>query len=104
MRCVRGAGRVVQQPGLVGCQRVLHPHPGDRLIRQVPIEDVVRVAEIRLDRRRVLIQRRMPLIAVAAEETVEVLKAEAVGHRSNGPAWLDIQSGTLCILPNQEVL
>src|SRR5262249_29023142 len=31
-------------------------------------------------------------------------KPRLAGQRSNGPAWLDIQSGTLCILPNQDVL
>ena len=89
---------------MVGRERVLHPHPGDRLVRQVMVEDVIRIAEIGLDRHGVLVQRRMPLVGVAAEEAVEVLEARPLGHKSNGPAWLDIQSGTLCILPNHDVL
>ena len=50
MRRMRGAGTVVQQPRLLRRERVLHPHPGDRLVGEITVEDVVGVADIRLDR------------------------------------------------------
>src|SRR5215475_12578177 len=55
---------------------MLHPHPGNCLIGEIDVQNVVGVAEIRLDRRRVFIQRWMPLVAVAAEESIKMLEAE----------------------------
>jgi hypothetical protein len=98
------AGGVIQELGLVWRKRVLHLQPRDCLVSQIMIENIVGLSEIRFDGCRVLVKRRMPLIAVAAKEAVEVLKPRPTGYRSNGPAWLDIQSGTLCALPNQAVL
>ena len=46
----------------------------------------------------------LPLARVAADEAVEILEPRPVGQRSNGPAWLVCQSGTLWFLPNHEVL
>jgi len=85
MRRMRGAGRVVQKPRLVGRQCVLHPHPGDRLIGEIDVEDVIRLAHIRFNRRHVFVQRRVPLVAVAAEEAVKVLKAETVRPQVERP-------------------
>src|SRR5262245_42404120 len=72
-----GAGRIVQQPRLAGCERVMHAHPCNRFVCEIAIQNVAWVAEIRLNRRGVLVQCRMPLVAVAAEEPVEVFEAEA---------------------------
>jgi hypothetical protein len=77
MRCVGGASRVVQQPRLARCERVLHTHPRNCLIGQIAVEYVVRVAQIRLDRRGILVQRRVPLVTVAPNEPVEVFKAQS---------------------------
>src|SRR5215813_12136941 len=74
--CMRAAGAVVQQPRFIRCDRVLHPHPGNRFVRQIAIEYVRGVAKVWLNGRGVLIQRRVPLIAVAAEKAVEVLEAK----------------------------
>ncbi len=48
----------------------------------------------------------MPMVGVAPEEAKgSDPKPSPLGQRSNAVlAWLDIQSGTLCILPNQDVL
>jgi hypothetical protein len=70
-----GTGRTVEQRRLARRERMLHPHPGDRLVREVAVEDLGRVAEIRLDRVGAVIQRRVPLVAVAAKKPVEMLDA-----------------------------
>src|SRR5262249_5720296 len=82
---MRSAGGVVQEPGFVGCQRVLHLHPGDRLVGQIVIENIIGFSEVRLDWSCVFVQCRMPLVAVAAEETVKILKAQTAGPQSKRP-------------------
>ena len=77
----------------------------DGIVGHVLVEDsspwiVVR----RLDGLGALEERRRPLVRVAADEAVEVFEAQPVGQRSNGPAWLVCQSGTLWFLPYQAVL
>jgi hypothetical protein len=59
---------------------VLHAHPGNGLVGQIVIEDIVRLPEIRLDRSRILVECRMPLIAVAAEKAVKYSKPRPLGH------------------------
>ena len=76
MRRVRGTGREVHEERLVGHQRLLLAHPRDRLVGQVLGEVVALLRRLfRLDRRRPLIQRGVPLVVLAADEAVEVLKA-----------------------------
>ena len=77
MRCVRRAGRVIGEERLVGRHGVLHAQPGDRLVSHVCVEVVVGIVVRRLDRPRVLDERRRPLIGVAADEAIEIFKAEA---------------------------
>ena len=82
---------------------MLHAQPVDGLVREVVVEDVIRIAEVGLDRLCVLVEGRVPLIGISADEPVEVFEAETGRPQVEG-AGLDIQSGTLCILPNQDVL
>ena len=78
MRRVRRAGREVHEERLVGHQRLLLAHPPDRLVRHVLGEVVALFRRLlRLDRRRALVDRRIPLVGLAAEEAVEVLEAAA---------------------------
>ena len=77
MRRMRGARRVIGEERLVRRHGVLHAQPVDRLVRHVAIEIVVGIVMRRLDRPRVLDERRRPLIAVAADEAVEIFEAEA---------------------------
>jgi hypothetical protein len=57
---------------------MLHTHPSNRLVGEIAVKDVVAVAKIGLDRFRVLVQRRVPLVAVTAEEAVEMFETQSV--------------------------
>jgi hypothetical protein len=65
--------------GFVGRERMLHPHPADRLVRQIMVEDVIGISKVGagLNRPGVLIQSRMPLIGVASEKSIKVFEAQA---------------------------
>src|SRR5262249_45691861 len=76
MRCMCCSRCVIHEPGLGGGQRMLHPHVSNGLIREIVIENVIWLPFVRFDRHRVLVERRMPLIAVAANESIEILKAQ----------------------------
>ena len=81
MRRVRGARREVHEERLVGQQRLLLARPVDRLVGQILGQVVALGRRLRrLDRRRALIQRRVPLVVLAADEAVEVLEAAAAGR------------------------
>ena len=81
MRRVRGARREVHEERLVRQQRLLLARPGDELVGQIFGEVVALGRRLRrLDRRGALIQRRIPLIVLAADEAVEVLEPSAPGR------------------------
>ena len=78
VRSVRGTGREVHEERPVGRQRLLLLRPGDRLVRHVVHEVVAVLGRApRLERRRVLVDRRVPLVRLPAEEAVEVLEPAA---------------------------
>ena len=78
VRRVGAAGRVVDEEGLVGRQRVDAVHVVDRLVGHRRHQVVAGVALERIDRRGVADEvARLPLVGVAAHEAVEVLKAHA---------------------------
>ena len=89
VRRVGGAGRVVGEERLVRRHGLLHPDPADRLVGQVAVEVVVGDVMGRLDRSRVLEDRRRPLVGVAADEAVEVFEAQARQARGQTarPDW-----------------
>ena len=67
--------------GLSPHQRLLLARPGDRLVGQVLGQVVALGRRLRrLDRRRALVERRIPLVVLAADEAVEVLEAAAAGR------------------------
>ena len=80
VRAVRGAGRPVHEERLVGRERAVLAHPGDRLVGQV-LAQVVRLVVRRLDRVEVLVEPRLPLRGLAGEEAVEVVEADALAGR-----------------------
>ena len=81
MRRVRGARREVDEERLVRQQRLLLARPGDALVGQVFGQVVALGRRLgRLDRRRALIEGRVPLVVLAADEAVEVLEAAAAGR------------------------
>ena len=80
VRSVGGAGREVHEERLLGSQRLLGAHPVDRPVRQVLGQVVALLRRSsRLDRRRALVQRRVVLVVLAADEAVEVLEPAAAG-------------------------
>ena len=81
VRRVAGAGREIHEERLVGHQRLLLPRPLDRLVRHVLGEVVALLGRLlRLDCRRAFVDRGIPLVGFAADETVEVLEAAAAGR------------------------
>ena len=78
---VRRAGREVDEERLVRHQRLLLADPADRLVGHVLGEVVALLRRrSRLDRRRALVERRVVLVGLAADEAVEVLEAAAAGR------------------------
>jgi hypothetical protein len=76
MRSVSGACCVVKQPRLIGSESLLSPHPGDRLVCLVAIEDVVGLSQVRLNGSSVLVESGMPLIGITPDKSIEILKAQ----------------------------
>ena len=75
VRRVGGAGGEVDEERLVGHQRLLLAHPVDGLIGHVLGEVVALLGRpLGLDRHRVAVDRRRPLVRLAADEAVEVLE------------------------------
>ncbi len=70
-----GAGGVVHEKGLAGSSALLVVHPGNRIVDQVAVEQVVVRATAAIHRGRAIKQRRLPLIGVARNKAVEVLEA-----------------------------
>ena len=102
VRRVRRAGREVHEERLVREQRLLLTDPGHGLVGHV-LDEVIALfgCLLHLDRRRALVQRRIPLVRLAADEAVEVLEAAAAGRPGvEGPAGLVSHTGTSWHLPN----
>ena len=76
MRRMCRARREIDEERLVGSERFLRLHPRDRMVRHVGHEVVART-ERRVDAGHVLIDRRVPLVRLAAEEAVEMVEARA---------------------------
>ena len=98
MRSVGRAGSEIHEEGLVRGQRLLLPDPLDRLGRHI-VDQVIPLFRrlVRLDRHGPLIQRGIPLIGLAADETVEVFEAAAWG----GPA---VERADRAGLPNRHFM
>ena len=78
VRGVSGAGREIDEERLVRRQRPLLPDPVHGLVGHVLHEVVALFGRcLRLDRRRAFVERRIPLVRLAADEAVEILEAAA---------------------------
>ena len=81
VRSVRRARCEVHEERLVGHERLLLARPLDRLVGHVLGEVVALLGRLlRLDRRRALVDRRVVLIRLTTDESVEVLKAATAGR------------------------
>src|SRR5688572_29710422 len=80
MWCVRRAGREIDEDWLVRAQGLLLTDPANGLVGHV-LHEVVTLfgCLLGLDRRRPLIQRWVPLVRLAADESIEVFEASAAG-------------------------
>ena len=96
------ARREVHEERPIRHQRLLLADPADGVVGQV-LGQVVALLRRgrRLDRRRAAVQRRVPLVVLAADEPVEGLEPPPPdGHASNGPIGDDCHTGTSWHLPN----
>ena len=80
------AGRVIREERLVRRQRMLLLDPVDRLIGEIGVEIVVRFGRggellLGFDGNRVLEHRGIPLVGVAADESVEIIEPESGGPK-----------------------
>ena len=94
VRRVRRARRKVDEERLVRGETLLLSDPGDRLVGHVVDQVVAFFGRLlRLDRRGPLVERRVPLVGLAADEAVEILEAATAGwpgvERSCGTRFPD---------------
>ena len=81
VRRVRRAGRKVDEERLVRGETFLLSDPGNRLVGHVLDQVVALLGRfLRLDRRGPLVERRVPLVGLAADEAVEILEAATAGR------------------------
>src|SRR5271155_1508946 len=75
---VRRARREVDEEGLVRSQRLLLRNPGHRLVGHVPHEVIALFGRfLGFDRIGALVYRRVPLVRLPADETVEIFETAA---------------------------
>ena len=81
MRRVRRARREVDEERLVRSETLLLSDPGNRLVGHVFDQVVALFGRfLRLHRRGPLVERRVPLVGLAADEAVEILEAATAGR------------------------
>ena len=80
VRSMAGAGREVDEEGLVGQQRFLLADPADGLVGHVGHEVVAFLRRlVHFNRGGALVQRGVPLVGLSADESVEILETAAAG-------------------------
>src|SRR5271154_719765 len=94
---MRAAGYVVEKERLVGCGGVQVPHVLYGVVREVSGEVIAGMPNPRIDLRVILEQIRSPLVGLAAQEAVEVLKAHTRGPLLEG-------SGCAAVLETRSVM
>ena len=78
MRCVRSARSKIHEERLISGEQSLLTHPRDRAIRHILHEVIALFGRLRrFDDFRALVNRGIPLISLAGNETIEVLEAGA---------------------------
>ncbi len=98
VRRVRGAGREVQEERPVRRQALLLANPGNRLVRHVGHEVVVGVGRL-LDAREAIVERRRPLVGLAADEPVELVEARPRRPAIGRPRGADLPRRRFVVLP-----
>src|SRR5580704_5740589 len=95
VRRVRRTGREIGEKRLIGHERLLLADPVDRLRRHVRSEVIALLWGLfRFDRRRAIVQCRIILVGLAAEEAVKIFETAAGGwpgvkrtHGAGLPDW-----------------
>src|SRR5215469_3463929 len=90
---------VVSEEWLLRCYRVLHAYPVNRMIREVSVENVIGIALVWFDWLCTFEQRRTPLIGIATDETVKVVKSEPCGPEIKRPGLAGLPVGNIMIFP-----
>jgi hypothetical protein len=92
-----GPGREVDEERLVGRERFLELHPRDRVVGHVGHEVVARVVR-RLDPAQAFVETRVPLVSLAADESIELVEARARGPAIGGARRADLPRRRLVVL------
>ncbi len=94
---MRGARGEVDEEWLVGSQRLLQAHPGNGFVSHVGDQVIVGVP-LQFHLRRAVVKRRDPLVHVAADKTVELLKSTAGRPTIKGARRDDLPTGRFVAL------
>ena len=98
VRRVDAAGHVVDEERLVRVDRGDALHVVDRVVGHRGDQVPARVADVRIDRRGVAEQVRLPLVGVAADEAVEVVEAHAGRPLVERPGLARLELGRVVVL------
>jgi hypothetical protein len=103
MRRVGAARHVVDEEWLLWRDRLEFLDVPDGLVGHGRGQVPARIALEGVDRRRIAVQVRRPLVGVAADEAIEVLEAHTVRPLVEGSGLGRLLEGRVVILPNHEV-
>ena len=90
--------RIVLQPRLVRGDGAEHANPIDALVRHVLFEEIVLHVVRWLDRLRVLVKGRFPLIGIPPDESVEVLETQTGGPKVERPGLTGVPVRHIVVL------
>jgi hypothetical protein len=96
-------GREIDEERLVRRHRLLGFHPIDRLVRHVDGEVVV-LHFGRIDLDHAIVDERIPLVGLAADETIEFVEALACRPAVKRTRYAVSHAAVSCHLPNAAVL
>ena len=98
VRGMCGSWGIIDQEGLGRRESLLLLDPVDRLVRQVRVEDVVGIADIRLDRGRPFVNCGRPLAGIPTDEAIEMLEAQGSGPEIEGTGLAGLPIGHIMVL------
>ena len=78
---------------------MLHAYPVNRMICEVSVENVIGIALVWFNWLRAFKKCRTPLIGIAADETVKVVKSEPSGPEIKRPGLARLPVGNVMIFP-----
>ena len=100
VRRMRRARREIHEERLVRRESLLELHPGDGLVGHVGHEVVARLVRGR-DPGQAVVEARVPLVGLAADEAVELVEARAGRPAIGRPGGADLPRRRLVVLPEE---